>query len=212
MREVVRMYARSTTMRGDASRVDEGIAMVRDEIAPAVREMDGCIGLSLLVDRGTGTSIVTSAWDSEEAMRASAQGVEPLRRRGAETLSATPEVREWEIAVLHREHAAPEGACASVTWTRGDPAHIDRNLQAFRDEVMPRIQELDGFCSLSLFLDRQEGRGVTATVFRDRAALDSAQPAIQQIREGALDQFDLELVDVAELEVAYAHLRVPETV
>jgi heme-degrading monooxygenase HmoA len=174
--------------------------------------MDGCIGLSLLVDRSTGTSIVTSAWDSEDAMRASATQVEPLRRRGADMLAGTPEVREWEIAVLHREHAAPEGACASVTWTAGDPAAIDRNLQAFRDQVMPRIQELDGFCSVSLFIDRDAGRGVTATVFRDRAALESAQPAISAIREGALEQLSLELLDVAEFEVASAHLRVPETV
>ena len=199
-------------MRGDPRRVDEGIALVRDEIMPAVQEMDGCIGLSLLLDRDAGTSILTSAWDSEDAMRASAQAVTALRRRGAELLSATPEVREWEIAVLHREQAAPEGARASVTWTRGDPANVDRNLQAFRDQVMPRIQELDGFCSVSLFVDRQEGLGVTATVFRDRAALDSARGAIQQIREGALDQLSLELLDVAEFEVAHAHLRVPETV
>jgi quinol monooxygenase YgiN len=206
------MYARSTTLRGDPQRLDEGIAMVRDEIMPAVSEMDGCIGLSLLVDRSTGTSIVTSAWDSEDAMRSTAPHVEPLRRRGAELLAATPEVREWEIAVLHREHAAPEGACASVTWTRGDPAAVDRNLQAFRDQVMPRLQDLDGFCSVSLFIDREQGRGVTATVYRDRAALDSARPPMQQIREGALEQLSLELLDVAEFEVAYAHLRVPETV
>ena len=199
-------------MRGDPRRVDEGIAPVRDEIMPAVQEMDGCIGLSLLLARDAGTSILTSAWDSQDAMRASAQAVAALRRRGAELLSATPEVREWEIAVLHREQAAPERARASVTWTRGDPANVDRNLQAFREQVMPRIQELDGFCSVSLFVDRQEGLGVTATVFRDRAALDSARGAIQQIREGALDQLSLELLDVAEFEVAHAHLRVPETV
>ena len=206
------MYARSTTLRGDPGRVDEGMAVVRDEIIPAVQAMDGCVGVSLLSDPDAGTSIFTSAWDSEDTMRASARAAEPLRQRGAELLSATPEVREWEIAVLHRQQAAPEGACAVVTWTRGNPANTDRNLQAFRDQVMPRIQDLDGFCSVSLFLDRQQGLGVTAVVFRDRAALEGARPAIQQIREGALDQLSLELLDVGEFEVAYAHLRVPETV
>jgi quinol monooxygenase YgiN len=197
-------------MRGDPQRIDEGIAMVRDEIMPAVQEMDGCIGLSLLVDRSTGTSIVTSAWESEDAMRASAQRVQPLRERGADLLSARPEVREWEIAVLHRERAAPEGACASVTWTRGDPSQADRNLQIFRDQLLPRLADLDGFCSVSLFIDRAEGRGVTATVFLDRAALDRARPALDEIRRGAVDQLSLELLDVADFDVAYAHLRVPE--
>ncbi|MFP5218925.1 MAG: putative quinol monooxygenase [Actinomycetes bacterium] len=206
------MYARSTTMRGDPQRVDEGIAMVRDEVMPAVQEMDGCIGLSLLVDRSTGTAIVTSAWESEDAMRATAQRVAPLRERGAEIMSAQPEVREWEIAVLHRESAAPEGACASVTWTHGDPANVGRNLEMFRDHVLPRITQLDGFCSLSLFINRDEGRGVTATVFRDRAALDRARDALRGIRSGAVEQLGLEIDDVQEFEVAYAHLRVPETV
>ena len=199
-------------MRGDPQRIDEGIAMVREEIVPAVQEMDGCVGLSLLVDRSTGTSIVTSAWESEDAMRATAQRVAPLRDKGADLLSARPEVREWEIAVLHREHAAPDGACASVTWTQGDPAHADRNLEAFRDRVMPRLMELDGFCSVSLFIDRDEGRGVTATVFRDRAALDRSRPALQGIRSAAVEQLRLDVLDVGEFEVAHAHLRVPETV
>ena len=77
---------------------------------------------------------------------------------------------------------------------------------------MPRLTELDGFCSLSLFIDRAEGRGVTATVFRDRAALDAARQTLDGIRSGALDQLGLELIDVAQFDVVYAHLRVPETV
>jgi quinol monooxygenase YgiN len=206
------MYARSTTMRGDPDRIDDGIAMVRDEVMPAVQEMDGCVGMSLLVDRSTGTAIVTSAWVSEEDMRVSAQRVQPLRQRGADLMQARPEVREWEIAVLHREEPTPEGACASVTWTRGEPDDVDRNVAAFRDQVMPMLMDVDGLCSLSLFIDRQQGRGVTATVFRDRAALDSARATLEQIRSGAVEQLGLELEDVAEFDVAYAHLRVPETV
>ena len=199
-------------MRGDPQRIDEGIALVQGEIMPAVQEMDGCIGLSLLVDRGTGMSIVTSAWESEDAMRATAQRVEPLRQKGADLLSAKPEVREWEIAVMHRDHSAPEGACASVTWTRGDTSRIDENLEIFRDQVMPRLMQLDGFCSISLFINRDEARGVTATVFRDRAALDAARSALQGIRSAAVEQLGLDVEDVQEFEVAYAHLRVPETV
>jgi len=172
--------------------------------------MDGCIGLSLLVDRSTGTMIITSAWEDEDAMRTTAQRVQPLRERGASLMSAVPEVREWEIAVLHRERAAPEGACASVTWTRGSPEHTDRNLQVFRDQLMPRLVDLDGFCSVSLFIDRDEGRGVTATVFRDRAALDAVRETLQELRRGAVEQLSLELLDVAEFDVAHAHLRVPE--
>ncbi len=36
-------------------------------------------------------------------------------------MGGQPEVKEWEIAVLHRVHHAPEGACCRVLWSRGEP-------------------------------------------------------------------------------------------
>ena len=45
------MHARSTTITGRPEAVDEGIAFVRDEVQPAITAMDGCLGLSLVVDR-----------------------------------------------------------------------------------------------------------------------------------------------------------------
>ena len=56
------MYARSNTARGDPRRTDDAIAYIRDEVLPAVRRIDGNIGLSMLSDRDSGRSIVTSAW------------------------------------------------------------------------------------------------------------------------------------------------------
>ena len=63
------MYARSTTIQAQPSSIDDGIAHVRDEIMPALQDMAGCIGVSLLVDRQSGRCIATSAWETDEAMR-----------------------------------------------------------------------------------------------------------------------------------------------
>ncbi len=206
------MYARTTTVRGEPARLDDVIEMVRDEVAPAMQDMDGCVGLSMLVDRGTGTAIVSTAWEDREAMRASAPRVEGMRNRAAELLSATPEVREWEIALLHREVPAPEGACARVVWTRGDPSSADQKIEMFRDHVLPQLSDLEGFCSVSLFIDRETGTAVGATVFRDRASLERSRDAATGIRTEATRRMGLEILDVAEFDVAHAHLRVPETV
>jgi hypothetical protein len=106
------MYARSTTFRGDPSSVDAGITFVRDDVMPALELMEGCVGLSLLVDRESGRCIATSAWESEEAMRATEGRVASIRDRGAERFGGDAEVGEWEIAVLHRVRPSTDRACA----------------------------------------------------------------------------------------------------
>jgi quinol monooxygenase YgiN len=55
------MYARSTTMRIEPGAVDELVAVVGEEILPMVTQQEGCVGLSLLVDRNSGRCITTSA-------------------------------------------------------------------------------------------------------------------------------------------------------
>ena len=59
------MYARSTTVQGNTQSLDDAIAYMRDEVMPAVQQMEGCIGLSLMCDRGSGRCIATSAWETE---------------------------------------------------------------------------------------------------------------------------------------------------
>jgi hypothetical protein len=46
------MYARSTTIQGQPSSIDAGIAHTRDSAMPALEGIDGCVGLSLLRKRG----------------------------------------------------------------------------------------------------------------------------------------------------------------
>jgi heme-degrading monooxygenase HmoA len=152
------MYARSTTLRGNPQAVDALIAFVRDEAMPGLMELDGYVGLSLMVDRNAGRAIATSAWETEEAMRASAEAAGRLRDRAAEKFAATPEIEEWEIAVLHRAHRIGDGACARVVWTRTDPGNLDRVIDAYRNSLMPWWEETAGFCSNSFLINRREGR------------------------------------------------------
>ena len=72
------VYARSTTVKAQNDAIEQGIAQVRDEVLPTVSAMDGCIGLSMMVDRTSGECIVTTAWESEEALRGSADTVTPI--------------------------------------------------------------------------------------------------------------------------------------
>ncbi len=204
------MYARSTTVQAQVGSIDAGISNVRDEVMPALQRMDGCIGLSMLVNRDTGRCIVTSAWQSEEAMRTSAGLVGPLRDRASELLGGTPSVESWEIALLHRHTQAPDGACVRATWMQVEPARIAAALDSYRHTTIPGMEDLDGFCSASLLVDRSSGRAVSSATFESRAAMSRSRDKGAALRASSAKQSGATLVDVAEFDLALAHLRVPE--
>jgi quinol monooxygenase YgiN len=206
------MYARSTTMRVRPEAMDALVGYIRDDVMPMVTELEGCIGLSLLTDRDSGRCIVTSAWQTEDAMRGSAEQVRASRERAAERFDTTPEVHEWEIAVLHRAHQAGDGACARVTWTRTDPANLDQVIDAYRESLMPWWEETAGFCSNSLLVDRREGRCASAVVFESREAMAHTRDQFTTLREEFVARMSMQIEEVAEFDLALAHLRVPETV
>jgi heme-degrading monooxygenase HmoA len=206
------MYARSTTVRADPASVEDGIGYVRDEVLPAVQKMDGCIGLSMLCDRDDGRCIVTTAWADEQRMRDSAEGVRYMRDRAAEVFGGAPEVQEWEIAVLHRRYETREGACARLIWSRADPDLVERTVDAYRMSLVPRLEEMPGFCSVSLMVSRAEGRAVSATVFESRQAVEDTRELSREMRDDFAMSMGVAITEVAEMDLVLAHLRVPETV
>ena len=205
------MYARSTTLTADPQRMDDGIRMVRDEIMPAVQSMPGCLGLSMLCDRTSGRTIVTTSWDSAETMAATAERVMDMRQRTLETFGGRDmSVDEWEIAAMHRLHTPGDDACARVTWTRGDPAMLERTLDAFRMTMVPEMEDVPGFCSLSLMVDRNMGRGSLTVVYRDRRSMDDSRDGAMARRDRFTREMGVEVTDMGEFELAIHHLRVPE--
>jgi len=205
------VHARTTVIQADTAMIDAGIAYVRDQVIPAVTALDGCVGMSLLADRASGRCIAATAWQTEEAMRASAERVRPLRDGAEQAMGATTSaVDTWEMTVMHRDHATPAGACARVTWLSGDPAMADRATDVFRMGVLPRVQELDGFCSASFMINRETGRAVGTVTFESRAHVEASRDAATGIRTSAVSDLGATVDEVAEVEVALAHLHVPE--
>ncbi|MGY1621011.1 hypothetical protein ACI789_02295 [Geodermatophilus sp. SYSU D00965] len=205
------MFARATTIRGNPQAVDNGIAYLREQVMPVLDRTHGCLGLSMLADRDTGRCIATTAWESEAALHASDDGIRPLRIHLAEVLGGSLAVHRWQIAVLHREHQAPDGACTRVTWARTDPANLDRVVDAYRLTLLPHLEEVDGFCSASLMVDRQEGRTAGAVTYVDRETVERTRTDATTVREEFAAAMGSQIVDVAEFELVLAHLRVPET-
>jgi heme-degrading monooxygenase HmoA len=172
--------------------------------------MEGHIGLSLLADRSSGRCILTSAWESEAAMHASETAVEEVRTRAAEIFAGgSPAVDEWEIAVLHREHEAGEGACVRVTWANVETGQIDAGVEIYKG-ALHAMQELDGFCSASLLVNRASGRGVSSMAFESADAMERNLAEMERLRGSVSDEAAAQILEEHDFELMIAQLRVPE--
>jgi heme-degrading monooxygenase HmoA len=181
---------------------------------PRLRDVDGCVGLSLLVDRQSGRCILTTSWESEDAMRASEERVRPIRDRAADEFGGigSPMVEEWELAVLHRDHRSGEGACALVTQVTSDPAQTDRNVEFYKTAVLSEMENLEGFCSASLLINRASGRAVSCASFDSREAMNRNREQSTALKDAKIAEAGVAEADEQEFELALAHLRAPELV
>jgi hypothetical protein len=198
------VFARSTTVQVRPRSLDAAVARVRDDVMPAVPATEGCLGVSMLVNPTSGRCIVTSAWLTEEAMTAD-QRLQPLVDR-ATTGSAIPEVEDWEIGVVHRDHTSGPGAWVRVSWVHVEPEQVDRLAELYRMVLLPTIVAFGGFCSASLLLDRPSGHAVSSVTFDSYQAMRTTRTLAAGVRE----HVDGEVLEVDELQLALAHLRVSE--
>jgi hypothetical protein len=181
--------------------------------------MAGCVGLSMLASRGSGRCIVTTSWRDRAALEASRDDVRPHLERTAAALGGRPEVEEWEVAAMHRVHEAPDdahdgthhGACSRVTWLRTDPAAVQRAVDAVRLSLMPKLDDLPGFCSVSVMVRREHGLAVAAVSYDSWADLQQAGDGAREFREEFAPARGIDVLDSAEFDVVLAQLGVPET-
>jgi hypothetical protein len=207
------MFARTATLRGKPGAIDEATAFVRDEWLPETTGLAGCTGMSMLTGRRSGRCIVTTGWETDEAMRASEEAMRANRGKLGKLLGAVPLVARWEVAVMHRFAPASEHPVCRVTWSAlRDPASVDEDVATFRMAILPRIEELVGFSSVSLMVDRLTGRAVAAVNYVDREAMLAAGQRADALQAEYAREMGGRITEVAELDLTIAHLRIPETV
>jgi hypothetical protein len=206
------MHARSITFMGDPGRLAAGIDYVRDDVMPMLTATDGCVGMSMLADHDSGQAIVTSSWRSAEEMHASNPLLTGSRARAAEIMGAPPEAAEWEVAVMHRDHRAAAGSCCRVTWLRLGHADLDRGTELYRTALLPAMEELPGFCSASLLVNRVAGRACSTTTYDSREAMEATRDRSWAIRDAGVREAGVDVLDVGEFDLVLAHLHVPELV
>ncbi|GAB90863.1 antibiotic biosynthesis monooxygenase [Gordonia rhizosphera] len=206
------MFARSTTVVAHPDRIDAGIRHVQNEVMPLLADMPGCLGTSMIVDRHSRRCIITSSWQTLDEMIATEEHLHAVRTRAADVLGGRPQVDEWEIAALHRNHRAHEGACLRATWFRVDPDKLDRAVDVFKLASLPALEDLHGFCSASLMIDRESGIAVSSVTYDSTHAMMQTRGEAGTIREAGTAEAGAEVLEVCEFELVLAHLHVPELV
>jgi hypothetical protein len=206
------VFIRSSTIQARPSLIDAGITHMHHSAMPALSHVDGFVGVSLMVERESGRCIASSAWRSEQAMHSSADRVRSIRDTAVDAFGGTVAIDEWEVVVMHRAHHARPGACMRATWSRTDPANLEAAIDTFKFGTLSRIEDLPGFCSASLMVNRRDGRAVVCVGYDDRDALDLSREAGASIRADAVAQTGLEVTDIHEFDLEIAHLHVPEMV
>ncbi len=91
------------------------------------------------------------------------------------------------------------------------PAVAAAQLQAGED-LLPRLEDIDGFCSVSVLVNRDNGMCALAATYTSREAMNGSREAVSAMRHEFTSQLGMEVLDLAEFDLVLAHLRVPETV
>jgi hypothetical protein len=92
------MYARVTTYRGTVEDFDWAKALLEAQLKERTRQLVGCSGVLLMIDRSSGESLSITLWDDEEAMARSRPDGQDLRQRAAWFSGATvADVAEYEV-------------------------------------------------------------------------------------------------------------------
>lgn len=92
------MHARATIL--EQADPEEATRVLREQVLPQARELDGFQGIIGLVDRSTGKAIGYTLWESETAMAASEEAANRVRSEAVEAIgSQTPTVERYEVTV-----------------------------------------------------------------------------------------------------------------
>lgn len=208
------MWVRSTTTFLSPDSLDLGNEYVREVMLPATRRMQGCHGISHLIDRETGMTISTTAWRDQAALDASRAIFTTLREGAVKRfeLLTPPVVSEYEVAVMRRPVAPVDSTCARVTWSHVPPDHLQQAIDWYSFDMIPRIEEAPGFAGASLLTRRERSSLVSTIAFDTSEAMAASRASADRFRAHGMDELGIEYLDVSEFEVVLSQLGVPDVI
>lgn len=201
------MYVRANMLSADPAKLDTGKTFVQEQVVPALESIPGYRGIAMSANRDTGRGAVVTFWEDLDSLRASEERVAPMRDEGANQLGGTLTPQVMEVLVRHIVHDPQPGCWNRVSTVSIGPDDFDRTVEVFRSSTIPALEAMDGFCAAVLSVNRDEGRGVAVTTWRDHDCLEHSRERADTLRKEVTDKAHgtVESVDEAEVLLSMRH-------
>ena len=178
------MHTRLLTFSG-ATNIDAGVDYLRDEVVPVLDAQLGYRGVSASADRPGAILSILSLWDTEADRAASDSPLGKAREEALKLVGGSLSFENLEQVVSSVIKIPVPGHALYLSRVSMDPASVDRNIAFFKDEVLPRIDAVPGFCALRNMVDRQLGHAIVCSTFEDRTSLDAFVAGTEDLRASA---------------------------
>jgi heme-degrading monooxygenase HmoA len=90
---------------------------------------------------------------------------------------------------------------ARISTLEGSPEHIDEGLRQVRENVLPQIQQQEGFKGMVALADRQTGKTLGITFWESEEALKASEEAAGRLREDSAEAMSDTIAAVERYEV-----------
>ena len=71
------------------------------------------------------------------------------------------------------------------TWIQGDTSKVDEAIEQVKRDVLPVLEQADGFKGFTLHVDRSSGSMVGLSYWESEEAMQASEEAVRQGREDA---------------------------
>ena len=90
---------------------------------------------------------------------------------------------------------------ARVSTLRGAPEQIDDGIRQVRENVLPSVEQMDGYQGGYLLVDRQNGTSISITLWESEEAMRASEEAANQLRSDAAGAAGAQIASVDRCEV-----------
>ena len=91
---------------------------------------------------------------------------------------------------------------ARVSTLQGPASEVDEGIRHVREDVLPKVAQMDGYKGAYLLVDRQSGESVSVTLWESEEAMRTSEEAASRLRDDSAGSLGAEIASVKRYEVA----------